>query len=301
MGEVATQQVRDLLASYPVEYDGRFVYAPSVAWYRQQLDEGKSVGTAPEADIVFLDKDKTMEAFLRPDAFAKARKSGVVVAKRAFKKLQARVYEELLSEVTRHDRGKTWNTDFQAATRKIMRKAWKEAFLLGVRSSGFRGQGSPYNFELTGEDEKWLRSAMQHEMRFLNRFMEAVTEQTYKMPLPRRVQMYVDALESFYDNARVVGMPATAAFWWIGKKDKRVCASCEYMHRHSPFHKQTLPTVPRSGATICLTHCRDKLLMRIVGQDRALAVLNGSRYTRAGHIRNLREIKRLGALPARLA
>lgn len=246
-----------------------------------------------------------MEAFLRPESFAKARKSGAVVGKRAFKVLQARVGKELLREVTRHDKGKTSEEDFVDTVRKLMRKAWKESFLLGVRSAGFIGRGKgtvgAYNFEMTADDERWLRSAMQHEMRFLNKFTRAVTEQTYKMPLPKRVGMYMDALESFYDNARVIGMPATSAFWWIGKKDKRVCASCQYMHQHSPFHKKTLPTVPRSGATICLTNCRDRLLVRVVGSERALEILNGSAYTRAGHVRNLREIKQLGALPARLA
>lgn len=295
---------------YPVQYDDLFVYAPSFAWYEEQLregklDEGKALGTSAEADIVFLDKDKTVDAFLRPDKYARERKVGVVVGKRGFVKLQDRVYKDLLAEVLRHDAGKTWNDDFQKAVRKIMRAAWKEAFLLGVRSAGFVGEGkgadAAYNFGLTKDDEKWLRSAMAHEMRFLNKFMEAVTEQKYKMPLPRRVLMYVKALESFYDSARVIGMPATSSFWWIGRKDKNVCASCQYMHIHSPFHKRTLPTVPRSGATICLTNCRDRLLVRVVGTERALETLNKSRYTRGGHIKNLREIKRLGLLPPRLA
>jgi len=297
------------LTEYPFQYDDLFLFAPSVAWYEEQLDEGrleegKAIGTAPEVDTVFLDKDKTMDAFLRPEAFAKARKSGMAVAKRRFKQLQRRVYDELLAEVIKHDSGRTWDDDFRKAARRIMRKAWKEAFLLGVRASGFVGRGKgaagAYNFELTADDEKWLRSAMRHEMRFLNKFLNAVTEQSYSMPLPRRTRMYVDALESFFGNARVMGMPATSAYWWVGKKDKRVCASCEYMHKHSPFHKKTLPTVPRTGATLCLTNCRDRLLVRVVGSDRATAILQGSRYTRGGHIKNLREIKRRGELPKRL-
>lgn len=142
---------------------------------------------------------------------------------------------------------------------------------------------------------------MTHEMRFLNKFIAAVTEGTYKMPLDRRTKMYVDALESFYDSARVIGLPATSVLRWTGKKDNRVCASCQYLHKHNPFHKRTLPTVPRAGLTICLTNCRDRLLVRVVESAKAIEVLQGSKYTRDGHVRNLLEIKRLRALPARLS
>jgi hypothetical protein len=177
-----------------------------------------------------------------------------------------------------------------------MKKAWKEVFIAGARASGLgggQGAGKPL-VQLTTEDEKWVRSAMTHEMQFLNGMLDAIVDESFVMPLPRRIGMYMDALESFYDSARVIGLPATSAIHWIiPKKDNRVCASCKYLAEHSPYSKRTLPTVPRSGATICLTNCRDRLFVRIVDQAKAQSLHEGS-PTRGTHIKQLRRIKRLG-------
>jgi len=282
-----------------VQYDDLFVYAPSFAYWeavteggvRPHLFEGKSLGTAPEVDLAFLDKDKTMDAFLRPEDFAQARKKGVTVGRRALKRVQRRVLDELLPLVLDHDNGKTWNTDFKADATKVMKRAWREVFVAGVRSTGITGSASHAPVEFSKADEKWLKSAMQHEMRFLNSFVSAVTEQSYKMPLERRTKMYVDALESFYDSARVIGLPATSVFRWTGKKDKRVCESCQYLKDNSPYHKKNLPTTPRSGMTVCLTNCRDRLLVRVVSSEDALKVL-AEGPSRNVHIKRLRAIKR---------
>lgn len=295
---------------YPVQYDDLFVFAPSFALYEEleaeggsrTLDEGKYVGAAREVDLAFIDKDRTMDAFLRPEEFARERKVGVTVGKRRLKEIKERTYEELLRSVVRGDRGRHDFASLKREATKVMKRAWRDAFLAGVRSTGIKGRGQGMSgVALSPDDETWLKTAMTHEMRFLNKYALAVIEGTYRMPLPRRTQMYVDALESFYDSARVIGLPATSVLRWTGKKDKRVCASCEYLHQHNPYHKKNLPTVPRSGLTICLTNCRDRLLVRVVDSDRALQVLRDSAYTRAGHVKNLLEIKRLGKLPARLA
>jgi hypothetical protein len=284
-----------------VQYDDLFIFAPSFTIAEEHgwsLDEGKYVGTAKEVDLVFLDKDKTMDAFLRPEDYATQRKKGVTVGKRALKRVKRRTYAELLPLVMAHDRGETWNTDFKKDAERVMKRAWRDVFVAGVRSSGIRGQGPHAPIEFSAEDEKWLKGAIAHEMRFLNKFVAAVTEQTYKMPLDRRTGMYIDALESFYDSARVMGLPATSVFRWTGKKDKRVCESCQYLHDHNPYHKKNLPTTPRSGLTVCLTNCRDRLLVRNVGSDAALKVLQEGR-TREQHIRALREIKRKHHAPRR--
>lgn len=295
---------------YPIQFDDLFVFAPSFALYEELeangderlLDEGKYVGAAREADLVFLSKDKTMDAFLNPERYAQERKVGVTVGKRRLKEIKAQVYDELLRVILRGDRGKLKYGELKEAATKIMKRAWRDAFLAGVRSTGIKGRGHGVpGVGLDPDDETWLRSAMTHEMRFLNKFVQAVVDQSYKMPLDRRTQMYVDALESFYDSARVIGLPATTVLRWTGKKDKKVCASCQYLHKHNPYHKKTLPTVPRAGLTICLTNCRDRLLVRVLDTERALDVLRASAYTRAGHVKNLLEIKRLGKLPARLA
>jgi hypothetical protein len=288
--------VRDL-----VQYDDLFVFLPSFTIAEEAgwpLDEGKYVGAAKEVDLVFLDKDKTMDALLNPADFANARKKGVTVGKRALKRVKKRAFAEMLPLVMAHDRGETWNTDFQKDLARVMKRAWRDVFIAGVRSAGIRGRNPHEPIEFSAEDEKWLKSAIKHEMRFLNKFVRAVTEQEYKMPLDRRTGMYIDALESFYDSARVMGMPATSVFRWVGKKDKRVCESCQYLQKHSPYHKKNLPTTPRSGLTVCLTNCRDRLLVRVVGSDEALRVLADG-PTREQHLKKLLSIKRRNHAPKR--
>jgi hypothetical protein len=284
-----------------VQYDDLFIFAPSFTIAEEHgwsLDEGKYVGAAKEVDLVFLDKDKTMDAFLRPEEYANQRKKGVTVGKRALKRVKLRTMAELLPLVMAHDRGETWNTDFQKDAARVMKRAWRDVFVAGVRSAGIRGRGPHDPIEFSADDEKWLKGAIAHEMRFLNKFVAAVTEQNYKMPLDRRTGMYIDALESFYDSARVMGLPATAVFRWTGKKDKRVCESCQYLKDNNPYHKKNLPTTPRSGLTVCLTNCRDRLLVRNVGSDEASRVLADGK-TREQHVKKLLGIKRQHRSPRR--
>jgi hypothetical protein len=186
--------------------------------------------------------------------------------------------------------------EFRKQITETMKKAWREVFIAGVRASGISGQGPGAGrplVQLAPEDQVWLRGAMAHEMRFLNGMLDAIVEDTYVMPLKRRVRMYVDTLEAFYDSARIIGMPASSVISWIlPHPDKKVCAGCRYLADHSPYSKLTLPTVPRAGSTPCISRCRDRLFVRI---DREMAhQLNESSPTRGTHIRKLREIKRFG-------
>ena len=284
-------------SKYPVQYDDLFIYAPSFALYEEvaengglHLWEGKYVGTARTSDLSLTNADQSSH-ILRPEEFAKERQKGATVGKRQFKKVKKRTFEELLSHVRAHDAGKTWDTDFREEATKIMKRAWRDVFLAGLRASGVAGRGKGnQGVDLAPGDERWLRSAMQHEMRFLNKFMAAVTAQDYSMPLARRTKMYADALESFYDSARVIGMPDTTVARWTGKKDKKVCKSCAYLKKHNPYHKSRLPTTPRSGLTICLTNCRDRLLLRVVDLETSLRE-QARKPTRETMIRHLRKLK----------
>ena len=283
--------------------DDLFIFAPSVLYAEAlqesgRLFEGKSVGTAKELDLLFLDLDQTIRAKTRPAQFSNERKKGVTVGRRILDRVQQQVERELLRIMQRHDAGKyeTFQA-FERDTIALMKPAWKQVFEAGVRSSGVKGTGSTTGpvVKLSPDDAKWLRSAMQHEMRFLNGFITAVDEGTWKMPLPRRVRMYARTLEAFYDSARVIGLPATVMIHWTGENDERTCAGCKYLFEHSPYTKKTLPTVPRSGLTPCLSNCRDKLLIRQTESDAVISRTDAS-LTRGTHLKHLRRIKAKGHL-----
>jgi hypothetical protein len=180
-----------------------------------------------------------------------------------------------------------------------MKSAWKQVFLAGLRAGGTVGEGSGPGktlVKLDTGDDLWIKNAMTHEMRFLNGFVNAVIDETYKMDPMRRAGMYVDALSSFYESARVIALPSNIRVWWKGPHDKKTCESCNYLFEHSPYSKWTLPTTPRSGMTLCLTNCRDRLFVRRVPPEVAEEDVKGLLVRRNRHIRDLRKIKKQGHL-----
>jgi len=181
---------------------------------------------------------------------------------------------------------------------KLMKVAWKDVYLAGLRAGGMPGAGAGKKGPLVtivSTDDKWLRGAMQHEMRFLNGFLRQVIEKTYKMALDRRVEMYCNSLSSFYESARVSALPWEVVIHWAGPNNEATCPGCKYLFEHNPYSKANLPTVPRACLTSCVTNCRDRLLIRRVEPKAATAVAQAG-LTGKQHIRNLRLIKRQGHL-----
>lgn len=280
--------------------EGLFVWLPSAVMAAEmeaagELFEGKSIGTAKEQDLVLL-QDPTIISNMDPDSFAKQRKSGATVGRRALKKTMDRTETDLVQLIEDFEFNDLPEKKLRDGAKRVMRKAWREVFIAGVRAGGSPPTKTPGVLtKVSPVDEKWLKSAMAHEMTFLNKFLSDVVAGRGKMPYEKRAEMYVRALTSFYESARVMALPATSIIRWSGPNDKRTCPSCAYLFAHNPFTKKTLPTTPRSGMTVCLTNCRDRLLIRRATPDEVLAVEKAG-LTRGTHIKNLRKIKSQGHL-----
>ena len=285
------------------QYDDMIVYAPSFILAEQmeaagEVFEGKAIGTAQIADLTLAaDLNKMKDS--NPAQFAAERKKGQTVGKRKVKEVQARVETRLSKLIDEWDDGTLYDTELRKGVQKVMKTAWKDVFLAGVRAGGTPGEGAGKGktlVKLSPGDDKWLKGAMQHEMRFLNRFVTAIVDETFKMPLPRRVKMYVHALNSFYESARVIALPSNVVLHWKGPNDKKTCPSCAYLFENTPYTKHTLPTTPRAGMTLCLTNCRDYIFARRVDPAEAARKIKESKFTRGTHIKKLRKIKRTGGL-----
>jgi len=275
-----------------LRYDDLFVYAPSI------LLEGKALGTAKMRQII-LSKDKIVAKDWDLAAFAKARQVGQTVGKRVLEKVQGDTKAELIKVLKKFIHGHIDEREMRQQVVRRMKVSWREVFLAGLRAGGTEGEGSGKGkvlVKLDTGDDLWVRSAMQHEMRFLNRFLDAVVNEAGVMPYDRRAEMYVDALESFYDSARVISLPYNTRIWWKGPHDHRTCESCRYMFERSPFTKFSLPTTPRAGMTLCLTNCRDMLFVKRVAPEEASIDVKSLILERARHVRHLRKIKREGHL-----
>ena len=281
---------------YTVDPDSRFIFAPSYVQY-DALVEGKSLGTADVDDLSLL-QDIARKKDHNLANFAKARKTGSSVGKRKLKQVQKRTEDGLRGLIDQWDDSKLTEKAFRKKATKLMRQAWRDVFLAGVRaggtqSSGLKGKDDPLALLGPGDD-KWLKSAVKHEMQFFNKLLDAVVTNDFVMPIPRRVKMYVKAMESFYDSARIISLPNNTVIHWAGPRGTNMCPSCEFLFDNSPYTTANLPTTPRSGMTLCLTNCRDWLYIRRVPPKKAKEVLDGAKYKRSGLIKKLRKIKRVG-------
>jgi len=283
------------------EFDDLFVYAPSFLIAEREeaeghLFEGKALATARREDLIAA---QTLGKFTNLDpALGSERKTGQTVGKRKLKAVQNRVTTRMTDLIGRYQVGDVSEAEFRKLAKQLMRTAWKDVFQAGMRASGAAGlgagKGKTAMVKMSPGDDKWLKGAMKHEMQFLNKFLTAIVSDDYRMPLERRLKMYVGALESFYDSARVIAMPGNVLINWIGPQDGKMCPGCEYIIANNPYTKFTLPTTPRSGLTPCLTNCRHRLLIRRVPDSAVKAREKSQPYTIGTMLKHLRQIKRTG-------
>lgn len=269
-----------------------WILAPSfVAWATGELTEGKSIGTYKVADLK-LHGDVIQQA-IDPNVLNTLRHKGAAQGRKAMKEVRARTESRLLKLIEAFHTDVLVGEEFKKSMTQVMRAAWYESFKAGIRAGGVPAKkiGGRTLPKLAEGDDKWFRSAMTHEMRFLNRFIKAIVENDYKMPLPQRVKMYVNSLNAFYESSRIVALPETTLIHWTGPRDKTTCDSCRYMFENSPFTKANLPTTPRAGLTRCLTNCRDKLMIRIVPPAQIEEAMANA-PSRETHVSKLYKIKR---------
>jgi hypothetical protein len=270
------------------------IFAPS--W----LMEGKSVGTAKHSDLALaknLIKGHTAGA-----SFASDIKQGVTVGRKKLAEIEERTLRKLSSLIVTFQAGKLEENKFRERCVEAMKSAWRDTFLAGIRAAGTPGYEVGKGkliipTVISSVDEAWLTSAMQHEMRFFNNFLDDTVAGKVGMPVLKRAGMYVDALESFYNSARVIGLPGkNTVLHWSAHDDDASCPGCRYLSEHSPYTKYNLPTVPRAGMCACLTNCRCRILVRKVEESEVKRLHESAVFTRDRHVANLRKLKRVGKL-----
>jgi len=266
--------------------DDLFVYAPTYdAYDRPWLYEGKGIGTVKGGDLSIAKK-----LLMKTPAgvnLKKYRTSSLIKARKEQAKLVRNRKLMMRALLTTYEQAKTKNpVRFKADMQKQQRHAMEQAFTAGVRASGKK-----VTTQLSAKDSAYLKSAISHEMRYFNKFMNDITAGKGRMGYRRRLDMYSDALEAIFQAGRVIGMPDNIKIYWVGPNDGNTCESCRYLIKNSPYTKYTLPTQPRSGATICLTRCRDRLLLSVVPYAEWLKMSGDPLKERERHIRALQRIR----------
>jgi hypothetical protein len=252
------------------------------------IAEGKTLGTAQHQDLSLA---RNIFKSIHAEKFGKERKVGADVGRRKLQAVQEAVRTGLMKTIKTYQRSGN-ESRFRRDATTVMRKAWRDVYVAGIRAGGVQGDPTSESLvKLSEADAEWLRGATKHEVKFLNRMLDAVVEENWKMPLDRRVEMYVRTLSSFYESARVIALPGTMALYWILGEAEH-CPGCKFLAENSPYTKYNIPCTPRSGACPCLSNCKCRLLAVKVEGDASRRIVESARYTRDQLVEKLRKIKR---------
>lgn len=255
----------------------------------QRLDEGKAIGTAPRHHLK-LQRDRRIQKDYHTSLYTKRRKAGHATGRKVLEATQARASKNLKASLRKFKAGSVGADQFRSDVVWEMRRSWTEAFEAGVRASGTL-PGAHGLVDLHPKDGRWIRSAMQHEMRFLNGFLHDVVEDECKMDPRQRAEMYVDTLRSMYEAGRVIGLPDNVLIYWVDNHDRNECPGCRLLAEHSPYTKYGLPTTPAAGSCRCLSNCRCRLYVKRVSEAAVKRAAGSAEHSRAVLVDKLRALK----------
>lgn len=275
-----------------IEADDLFVYGPSYdQWARGWLFEGKSLGSVSASDLALAKAVYTSQKPLA--SMAHHRTVSLTTARANLARRVEKLSDGMQAALALFTQPKAKMTAkaFKQQMREQQQDAMKFAFEQGLYAAGRR-----LTRTLAHGDSKYLDSAMKEEMGYFEKFLDAVVSDSGTMPYDRRLRMYQDTLEAFFQSGRVLGMPDNTVIRWVGPVDGRKCKSCTYLVNNGPYTKQTLPTVPRAGMTLCRSNCRDRLLVSVVpyGEWQQIAGTQDQAAIRKKHYAALTRILRGG-------
>jgi len=258
------------------------------------LEEAKSIASMRSHDKV---RQKALDQGFSFDkgGFLDHRKNVTTIHNRKFTDLYNETSNSIARLTSLYQSRKMTHPAWVRQVKVIMREAYKDAYLLGMRSGGAGFGTHPFGTTtrtpaLSSHDLTFIESAYRHEMRFLNTLMAQVREGSQWGDVQKRMSAYSEALKHIYYSGRVMGSPKAMAIDWISPLDRRTCPSCRYLAGNSPFTRESLPTTPRAGDTRCLNNCRCRLVMRAVN-EKALRDVKRSRRSKDYYLRKLKEIK----------
>jgi hypothetical protein len=242
------------------------------------LREGKTIGSSNARtgtrDNLFLSRLRSTPNYKRNLRSEKSK------GKKQYERLAKEAKTQLRRMIRQYREGDKSFASLQRDSSDFFEHFYSRVWEAGRKSTGldlFMPDAKP-----TRKENEWLRSAVREELKYWQSFLEEIQkdqvlfkdefpddELMLKPPRRRftveeRLNMYVEGLDGVFENGRVSGMPDDKLFYWFGPKlgDKGMCKGCTYIVERQPFTKNTLPAVPRSGATPCLMNCRHKLVVR---------------------------------------
>lgn len=219
----------------------------------------EATGQAKSLSIPKLDPTRTafttMKAALAPgtlDRMALFRES------LSMQRTVQSTYNSMLNNI--FNQYQTGNISGQVAMTRF-RSAAQVAYQGAFHAGTLRAGNTFYKeLGLTGYDKRFGSLMRNIEAKYFKGFMGDMTKAGY--PADRllwRLGMYKQALASQYWNGYVAGLPEGTYIAWVlsmsGTPSVEHCPDCESLAANSPYLREALPTVPKSGDTQCMTMC----------------------------------------------
>jgi hypothetical protein len=157
---------------------------------------------------------------------------------------------QLQGILTKFRGGEITRGQFESQAKDAIRETFQKAYHLGtVRMGGYA------EHTLDPQDLSWLKGARYQEFEYLNRFADALQNETYHVDPVQRMEMYADTLESMFWAGQISATADNAVINWnLGVSEH--CEDCIALAAGGPYTRKTLPAVPRAGSTRCLVGCK---------------------------------------------
>lgn len=229
-----------------------------VELYEASMEEAKYIGTHSgnvDRDIRSSHKAARVSSFHDIRRSRTARERTMIQARRV---LFQRTLTGLINSLKAK---KLSENQFRTMAKEELRKAYISNFVHGLKTGPHVYSHNIDSLDLSEEDQRWIRSALNHELRYFNGFLDdivrgiSVTEQT------SRIKAYANASNAVFDAGRVLALPENVLIDWV-LDSGNPCRGCVTLKQLSPFPKAMLPTTPKSGATTCYGNCYCLLRIR---------------------------------------
>lgn len=225
---------------------------------RTRLNEAKSIGGHKSAKVPWRNHAlvATLRTAVRPFSQKVREQAGRAKSLPAFSRLERSFKNDLTSIFNRVKSGESLSSKY---VKGVFRKYYTQAFKLGKQAGG----NTSITSIIRQEDRRWIETFLDKEFKYWKKFVNDIRTSTGKMAHDRRLNMYVSTLNSMFETSRVLETPPQTLYYWKTSPAEH-CPECLFLARKSPFIKANLPTVPRSGDTICKSNCRCTLETKYV-------------------------------------
>jgi len=223
----------------------------------KHLNTFRTYNNLPSKSSILHDIHKRI---LGVDSWNKIKNEVQTTSKRSFIRLQKNFEKDLLLNIKHLELGNKSLSEAKRSAYLIFLKYYKQAYMLGFKSSGGGISQGLNNFSrltanplIQNNERVWSQTAAKSENRFMSLYLDLIKKGS---KVKDRVSMYKNTLEGQYDSGRVVGSPNNSLVHWITQEKFSQCNFCQYMADNSPWPKEKLITTPKSGFCHCLSNCR---------------------------------------------